>query len=54
MALLQDAFEFGYSVGTGPLEGDFVWDANDLHSLWVAGYLPVRHWNHVVQAQGLR
>ena len=54
MAFLQDAFEFGHSVGAGPFEGDVVWDADDLHGLWVTGYLPVRHWNHVVQAQGLR
>lgn len=53
MTLLQDPFEFGNTVSTGPLEWDQVRDPNDLHCLGIAGDLTVGHWDHVVQAQGL-
>lgn len=54
VALVQDAFELGDSVGAGSLEGDLVRDADDLHRSRIAGYFAVGHRHHVVQTQGLR
>lgn len=48
MALVQDAFELGNSVGAGSLEGDLVGDANDLHGSRVAGYFAVGDRHHVI------
>ena len=48
MALVQDAFELGNSVGAGSLEGDLVGNANDLHGPWVAGYFAVGNRHHVI------
>lgn len=53
MALVQDAFELGHSVGAGSLEGDLVGDADDLHGTGVAGYLAVGDRHHVVETQSL-
>lgn len=53
VALLQNALELGNAVGARPLEGNLVRDADNLHRLGVAGDLPVRNRNHVVQTQRL-
>lgn len=53
VALVQDALELGDSVGAGPLEGDLVGDADDLHGSGVAGDLAVGDGDHVVQTQSL-
>lgn len=54
MALLQDALELGDPVGAGPLEGDLVGDADDLHGAGVTCYLAVGDGHHVIETQGLR
>lgn len=48
MALVQDAFELWNSVSAGPLEGDLVRDANDLHGPGVARYFAVGDRHHVI------
>lgn len=48
MALVQDAFELWNSVGAGPLEGDLVRDADDLHGPGVARYFAVGDRHHVI------
>lgn len=53
VALVQDALELGNAVGAGPLEGDLVGNADDLHRSGVARDLPVGNRNHVIQAQRL-
>lgn len=53
MAFVQDAFEFGDSVGAGSLEGDLVGDADDLYSSGVAGDFAVGYRHHVIKTQGL-
>lgn len=50
--LLQYPFELGDPIGARSFERNFVWDANDLHSLGVTGNLPVWDRDHVVQPQG--
>lgn len=52
MALIQDSFKLGNSVGAGPLERDLVRDADDLHGPRVTCYLAVGHRHHVIQPQG--
>lgn len=54
MALLQDALELGDPVGAGPLEGNLVGDADDLHGAGVTCYLAVGDRHHVIETQGLR
>lgn len=48
VALVQDAFELGNSIGAGSLEGDLVRDADDLHGPRVAGYFAVGDRHHVI------
>lgn len=54
VALLQDALELGDPVGAGPLEGNLVGDADDLHGAGVTCYLAVGDRHHVIETQGLR
>lgn len=53
MTLLQDALELRDPIGAGPLEGDLVGDADDLHCTRVTCYLAVGDRHHVIETQGL-
>lgn len=50
MPFFQDPFEFRHTVSAWSLEGNLVWNSNDLNRLRITGDFPVRHRNHVIQA----
>lgn len=54
VALVQDAFKLGYSVRARPLEGDLIWDADDLHGSRIAGDFAVGNRHHVIKTKRLR
>lgn len=54
VALVQDAFELGHAICARPLEGDLIWDADDLHGSRVAGDFAVGDRHHVIETKSLR
>lgn len=48
VTFIQDAFELGNSVGAWSLEGDLVWDADDLHGPRIAGDFAVGDRHHMI------
>lgn len=51
VSLFQDSFEFRHSVSARSLKGNLVWYSDDLDRFRIAGDLPVRHRDHVIQTQ---